>query len=242
MTSEIGLVQEGGAASEAGLLPGDIVTGIDGQAVTRWENLAERINKSGGKSLTFQIRRGSEVRNLIVLPRMTLARNLFGEEIESYKIGVGPARKTVVERLNPLAAVWKSVTQTWFITKMTFVSIVKILEGVLSPKNLGGPLLIAQMAGEQVKGGVIPFVFFMAILSINLGVLNLLPIPVLDGGHLLFYIIEAIRGKDLSVKWKERAQKIGFILLILLMIFVVIMDIDRLNIGVVNDVTRFFTK
>jgi regulator of sigma E protease len=242
LTSEIGMVQDGGAASEAGLLPGDIVLGIDGRAVSRWDNMAERINQSGGNSLIFQVKRGNEVRDITVVPRMTPARNLFGEEIESYKIGVGPARKTVIERLNPLAALWKGVTQTWFITKMTFVSIVKIFEGVLSPKNLGGPILIAQMAGEQVKGGIIPFIFFMAILSINLGVLNLLPIPVLDGGHLLFYIIEAIRGKDMSVKWKERAQQIGFILLIMLMIFVVIMDIDRLNIGVVNDVTRFFTK
>ena len=132
--------------------------------------------------------------------------------------------------------------QTWFITKMTLISIVKIFEGVISPKNLGGPILIAQMAGEQVKGGLVPFVFFMALLSINLGVLNLLPIPVLDGGHLFFYVIEAIRGKDVGIKWKERAQQVGFILLIILMIYVMIMDIDRLNIDSVNDITKYFTK
>jgi len=118
LTSEIGMVQDGGAASEAGLLPGDIVLGIDGRAVSRWDNMAERINQSGGNSLIFQVKRGNEVRDITVVPRMTPARNLFGEEIESYKIGVGPARKTVIERLNPLAALWKGVTQTWFITKM----------------------------------------------------------------------------------------------------------------------------
>lgn len=241
LTNEIGVVQQGGAASEAGMAVNDRVLKINGEAIGRWDQLAEKIQKSGGKSLSFSIQRGNEVKDLMVLPRVTKSRNIFGEEVETYKIGVGPVPKTVTERLNPWEACWKSLTQTWFITKMTFISIIKIFEGVLSPKNLGGPILIAQMAGEQVKGGVLPFILFMAMLSINLGVLNLLPIPVLDGGHLLFYIIEAIRGKDVGIKWKERAQQVGFILLIMLMIYVVIMDIDRLNIEAVNDVTKFFT-
>ncbi len=134
----------------------------------------------------------------------------------------------------------EGVNQTWFITKMTFVSIVKIFEGVCLPRTWV-VILIAQMAGRAGKGWHYSLHFLHGILSIQLGVLNLLPF-LSSTGHLLFYIIEAIRGKDLSVKWKERAQQIGFILLIMLMIFVVIMDIDRLNIGVVNDVTRFFTK
>jgi regulator of sigma E protease len=113
---------------------------------------------------------------------------------------------------------------------------------VISPRTLGGPILIAQMAGAQVKEGIVPFVLFMALLSINLAVLNLLPVPVLDGGHLLFYLIEAVRGKAVSMKTRERAQQIGFILLVMLMIFVIMMDIDRLNIKVVNDITSIFTK
>ncbi|MDD5167868.1 MAG: RIP metalloprotease RseP [Syntrophales bacterium] len=229
LTNQIGTVLKDGAAFEAGLQANDIVLKVDGVDVNRWDKMAEKINKSGGKNLNFTIQRGTEIKEIGITPRMTKAKNIFGEEKPSYKIGVGPSPKTVVERLNPVAALSESLKQTWFITEMTFMSIVKIFEGVISPKNLGGPILIAQMAGEQVKGGIVPFVFFMALLSINLGVLNLLPIPVLDGGHLFFYIIEAIRGKDISVKWKERAQQVGFILLIILMIFVVIMDIDRLS-------------
>lgn len=241
LTNQIGVVQQGSAAFEAGIATNDRVLKISGEEIRRWDHLAEKVQKSGGKSLTFVIQRGNDVREIAIVPRTVKSRNLFGEEIETYKIGVGPSPKTVTERLNPWDACVQSLKQTWFITKMTFISIVKIFEGVLSPKNLGGPILIAQMAGEQVKGGILPFILFMAMLSINLGVLNLLPIPVLDGGHLLFYVIEAIRGKDIGIKWKERAQQIGFILLIMLMIFVVIMDIDRLNLGPVNDITKFFT-
>jgi len=241
LTNQIGVVQKGGAADAAGMKVDDLVLKIDGVGVERWDKMAEMINKSDGKSLTFVIRRGGEDRELTIAPRLTKGRNIFGEETDNYRIGVGPAPKTVIARLNPLDACGESLKQTWFITKMTFVSIYKIFEGVVSPKNLGGPILIAQMAAEQVKGGIVPFIFFMALLSINLGVLNLLPIPVLDGGHLFFYIIEAIRGREISTKWKERAQQVGFVLLIILMIFVMIMDIDRLNIGAVNDVTKFFT-
>jgi regulator of sigma E protease len=242
LTNQIGTVLKGGAAFEAGMATNDIVLSIDGHKINRWDKMAEMINNSGGKPLKFSLQRDTQIKEIEITPRVTKSKNIFGEDTDSYKIGVGPAQKTVTERLNPLDAFWESLKQTWFITKMTLISIVKIFEGVISPKNLGGPILIAQMAGEQVKGGLVPFVFFMALLSINLGVLNLLPIPVLDGGHLFFYIIEAIRGKDIGIKWKERAQQVGFVLLIILMIYVMIMDIDRLNIESVNDITKIFTK
>jgi regulator of sigma E protease len=242
LTNQIGMVQKDGAAFEAGVKENDIVLQIDGNPIRRWDKMAEKINQSGGKPLKFVIERDAAKQELTIVPKLMKAKNIFGEETDSYKIGVGPSPKTVIERLNPAAACFEGMKQTWFITKMTFISIVKIFEGVISPKNLGGPILIAQMAGEQVKGGIVPFVFFMALLSINLGVLNLLPIPVLDGGHLFFYIIEAIRRKEISAVWKERAQQVGFVLLIILMIFVMIMDIDRLNIDSVNDITKIFKK
>lgn len=107
-----------------------------------------------------------------------------------------------------------------------------MIQGVVSPKNLGGPILIAQMAGSQVKEGLIPFILFMALLSINLAILNLLPIPVLDGGHLLFFLVEMVRGKEISVKWRERAQQVGLALIIMLMVFVLFLDIERLNLDI----------
>ena len=229
LTSQVGTVLKDGAAAEAGLVTGDVIAAIDGTPIDRWDKMAEKINNSGGKKLNLTVRRGDQTLSLTIAPRKLKAKNLFGEMVESYKIGVGPSGKVVTERMNPVAAVVQSFKQSWLFTEITVMSIVKIFEGIVSPKNLGGPILIAQMAGEQAKGGILSFVSFMAFLSINLGVLNLLPIPVLDGGHLFFYIIEAIRGKEVSIKWRERAQQVGFVLLILLMIYVMIMDIDRLN-------------
>lgn len=102
--------------------------------------------------------------------------------------------------------------------------------------------MIAQLAGAQAKEGAIPFLLFMALLSINLAVLNLLPIPILDGGHLFFYLIEAVTGKEIHVRWRERAQQIGFVLLILLMLFVLLIDLERLNIRFIQDVSNYFSK
>ena len=242
LTSAIGNVQEGSAAYQAGMKPQDVVQAIDGEKVARWDRMAEKISTSDGKPLIFNVSRAGAPLDLTVVPRPMKGKNIFGEEKTSFKIGISPTNITVIDRMNPIEASWTSIKQTWFITKLTLISIVKIMEGVISPRTLGGPILIAQMAGAQVKEGIVPFVLFMALLSINLAVLNLLPIPVLDGGHLMFYLIEAVRGKAVSMKTRERAQQIGFILLVMLMIFVIMMDIDRLNIKMVNDMTSIFTK
>jgi regulator of sigma E protease len=144
--------------------------------------------------------------------------------------------------MNPFMAFWTSLKQTWFISKLTVLSVVKILEGVVSPRTLGGPILIAQIAGAQIKEGIIPFMLLMALLSINLAILNLFPIPILDGGHLLFYLIEAITGREINIKWREMAQQIGFVILIILMIFVFIMDIERLNLNFLDDINKIFNR
>jgi regulator of sigma E protease len=115
-----------------------------------------------------------------------------------------------------------------------------MFEGVISPRTLGGPIFIAQVAGAQVREGIIPFILFMAVLSINLGVINLFPIPVLDGGHIFFYLIEIVIRRDISIKVKEVFQQIGFIILLMLMLFVIFIDIERLNFKVVNDITKIF--
>jgi len=242
LTSEVGIVAQDSAAQAAGLKAGDVIVGINGHHIHRWDQIAEQVGKSEGRSLQVSVRRQGEQMDFNVSPRLTKDRNIFGEEIEAFKLGVGPAKKFAIERMDFGDALVRSAVQTWFITKMTCVSIIKILEGVLSPRTLGGPILIAQMAGEQVKSGLLSFMLFMAVLSINLGVLNLLPIPILDGGHLFFYLLEAVRGKDVSAKGKQWAQQIGFILLVILMIYVMIIDLERLNNETVNKVTKFFTK
>lgn len=241
LTSEIGAVQEKSAAFDAGLNEGDVIVAIDGRQISRWNRLAETVSRSDGRALKIAYTRKGVQKELEVSPRLFKTKNIFGEEVDAYKLGISPASKTVIERLNPFEACWASLQQTWLISKLTFLSLVKIIEGVLSPRTLGGPILIAQMAGTQAREGLVPFVLFMALLSINLAILNLLPIPVLDGGHLLFYLIEIVKGSEVSLKWREMASQVGFVLLIILMIFVFMMDIDRLNIKAIDEFTKFFT-
>jgi regulator of sigma E protease len=232
LTSQIGAVQEGSAAFNAGLQKADIISAINGKQVSRWNDMAELINDSQGRLLNITIKRDEKFKT----------KNIFGEDVASYKIGIAPSPETAIESHNPFRAFGEAIKQTWVICKLTLLSVVKMLQGLISPKTLGGPIMIAQLAAAQVREGFIPFIIFMALLSINLGVLNLLPIPILDGGHLMFYIIEIITGKEINIKWRERAQQVGFALLILLMIFVLVMDLDRLNIKFLQDFSKILTK
>ena len=241
LTPEIGSLQEGSAAMEAGLKAGDRIVAMDGNAVTKWDEISEIVTAGKDKPLRISARRDSATLEFTVTPRPMKSRNLFGEEIDSFKIGISPSGHTVVERRNPLSAFGAGIRQTWIISKLTVVSLVKMIQGVVSPKTLGGPILIAQMAGAQAQEGVVQFLLFMALLSINLAVLNVLPIPVLDGGHLLFYGIELVTGREINIRWREMAQQVGFVLLILLMIFVFMMDIERLNIQFLSDFIRKIT-
>jgi regulator of sigma E protease len=228
LTTEIGSVQSGSPAEVAGLQAGDTVVSIDGKDVARWGDLAEIITRSEGREIVLKLNREGAARDVRVKPEMIKGKNIFGEDVDSYKIGVGASKNTFIERQNPIKATWSGIEQTWAITELTLVSIVKMIQGVVSPDSLGGPILIAQMAGANVKKGIMNFVFFMALLSINLGVLNLFPIPVLDGGHLLFFLIELVTGKEVNIKWRERAQQVGFFILVMLMIFVFYNDIMRI--------------
>jgi regulator of sigma E protease len=241
LTAEIGALQPGSAAAEAGLKAGDRIAAIDGRAVTKWEHIAEIVTGSKGKSLLISVQRGGGSLEIQVTPSLMKTQTIFGESVDAYKIGISPSPRTVIERQNPFAAIGTAFRQTWVIAKLTVVSIVKMFQGIVSPKTLGGPILIAQMAGAQVREGIIPFFLFTALLSINLAVLNLLPIPVLDGGHILFYLIELITRREVSLRWREMAQQVGFVLLIGLMIFVFILDIERLNVKFINDFIKIFT-
>lgn len=228
MIAEIGSIQKDSAAEKAGLQQKDLIIAIDGKKVDAWNDVAELTKKSNGNELAVTVRRGNAEQVILVRPQLTKGPNIFGEEVESYKIGISPSAATVIKQENPIRAVWSGLEQTWFITELTVVSLVKMIEGVVSPKTLGGPILIAQLAGSQVKKGMVSFFFLMGLLSINLGILNLLPIPILDGGHLFFNLIELVTRREVNVKWREIAQQIGFVLLVLLMLFVFYNDILRI--------------
>jgi regulator of sigma E protease len=240
LTADLGEVQKESAAFEAGMMNGDKIITIGGRKVVFWEDIKPIIAESQGKEMEIVVQRGAEKKHFLIKPRLSKAKNIFGEEESTYLIGVSPAGKTIIEKMNPWDAIIASASKTWYISKLTVISVVKMLEGVISPRTLGGPIFIAQVAGAQVKEGIIPFIFFMAILSINLGVINLFPIPVLDGGHIFFYIIEIVTRKEISVKVKEMSQQIGFVILLMLMLFVIFIDIERLNFKVVNDIMKIF--
>ncbi len=239
---KIGEVQEGSAARHAGLQKSDTIQAIDGKQINTWADMAKLISESDGKVLRLVILRTNKNYTIDIRPELLKAKSIFGEEANSYKIGVSPSMETRIERLKPWNAVTEATKQTYALSKLTVLSVFKIFQGVVSPKTLGGPIMIAQLAGAQAREGMVPFLLFMALLSINLAVLNLLPIPILDGGHLFFYIIEAVTGKEIHVRWRERAQQIGFVLLIMLMMFVLFMDIERLNIKFIQDIINYFSR
>ncbi|MBN2538682.1 MAG: RIP metalloprotease RseP [Deltaproteobacteria bacterium] len=227
-TSRIGNVQEGSAAFEAGMQSGDVIIAINDSEISRWSELADAVSGSNGDELRISVDRGNKFLDISVTPERVKSKNIFGEEIDTYRIGVGISDETFMERQGPVGALFSGIEQTWGWTKLTCLGVVKIVQGVVSPKELGGPILIAQMAGSQVRKGFLPFIFLIAVLSVNLGLLNLLPVPVLDGGHLCFFLIEAVTGREVNMKWREISQQVGFFLLILLMIFVFYNDIIRI--------------
>jgi regulator of sigma E protease len=236
----IGQMSPESAAEQAGIATGDKIIMMDGKKITYWDEIKPIITDSKGKDVRIVVARGNEEKTVTVKPKLSKAKNIFGEEESTYLIGVSPAGKTVIERKNPLMAIVSSCSKTWEISKLTVISVVKMIEGVISPRTLGGPIFIAQVAGNQVKEGIIPFILFMAILSINLGVINLFPIPVLDGGHIFFYLIEMVTRREIPLKVKEISQQIGFVALLMLMLFVIMIDIERLNIKPINDVLKLF--
>ena len=241
LTSEIGGLQPDSAAQGAGLKAGDTIIAVDGFAVGKWDEISAIISQSKGRSLRITLRRDGLPLDVTVTARLMKSTNVFGEVVETYKIGISPSPRTIIERLNPFSAFGAGLRQTWTISKLTVISIVKMFQGVVSPKTLGGPILIAQIAGAQVREGIVPFILFMALLSINLAILNLLPVPILDGGHLLFYLIELVTGHEVNLRWREMAQQVGFVLLVLLMVFVFVLDIGRLDIKMINDFLKIFT-
>jgi len=230
-TTQIGEVMADMPAARAGLRTGDRVTAIDGKPVSRWNDLALLISESGGKPVELIVQRDGKTFPLKVTPEMRTAKNLLGETVTSPAIGVMVSKEFVTERVGPLDAVVKGTEHTWNVTKMTVIAVAKLFSGSISVDNIGGPIMIAKTAGEQAETGLVYFLSFMALLSINLGLLNLLPVPILDGGHLVFYAWEMIVGKPVHLKAREIAQQIGLVLLVGLMVLAFYNDIARYLVG-----------
>lgn len=218
-------------AAQAGIRKGDLITAVNGQRILQWEDFSARM-ATITDSVTLTIIRNDKPLTIQLKPQLGETKNLFGETIKKPIIGVSPAYDLVTERFGPLDAIRLGNAKAVEITKLTMLSLVKLFEGVVPLNSLGGPMMIADMANKAAHTGGATFFMLLAVVSINLGILNLLPVPVLDGGHLMFYTIEAIIRKPVPQKVREYAQQAGMVLLIGLMVLAFYNDIIR----------YFFTK
>jgi len=228
MTTEIGEVRENSPAGQAGFLKGDVITAVDGRETTDWSQLKKRIQGNTGQPIEITLRRGKDSKLLTVAPEISVTHNIFGEEIRTPLIGIVAAGTFEKVDLGPAEAIAEGFRKTWEIISLTCLTVVKLIQRVIPMETVGGPILIGQMTGQLAQENWLHLIPFTAVISVNLGILNLLPVPVLDGGFIVLLLIELIIGRPLQIKKREWLQKIGIFLLILLMVFVIVNDIKRL--------------
>lgn len=224
----IGKVDPGSPAELADIQVNDRIIFINGRAIESWKDMSEMITSSKGHDIFLTIRRQDKIIDVVVKPMVKTSMNIFGEPVDRFVIGVMSSSDVHIRKIGIAEAFSESLIKTYRIAELTVLSVVKLIQGTVSTKTLGGPIMIAEMAGQQAREGASNLIFFIALLSINLAILNFLPIPVLDGGHLLFFLIEAIIRRPLSVKIREIAQQAGITALILLMVLVFYNDITRI--------------
>ncbi len=228
----IGEVQEKTPAYDAGLMKGDKIVSINSNPVREWEDIPGIMSNNQTGKLNIIIERSGTQFKVEVKPKIASAKNIFGENINRPIIGISPSGEIFITRYGPISGLGYGINQCWWVVKMTGIAFAKIIEGTVPVKeSLGGPIMIAQVSGKSFKAGLLPFLGLIAFISINLAIINLLPIPVLDGGYILIFLIEGIIRRPLKDKPKEIAQQIGLFLLILLMLFAFYNDIARIIAG-----------
>ncbi|WP_137178602.1 RIP metalloprotease RseP [Roseomonas sp. AR75] len=221
-TTMVGTVRENSAAARAGLAPGDQIIALDGNPVSRFEQVQRHIQPRAGTPVAITVLRDGQERVLTATPEGSGSVGILG-------VGATPSE---FERLDPLSAAWAGVAQTWDVSVQTLSAVWQMITGARGTDDLGGPLGIGKIAGDAAALGVASLISFMAVLSVNLALINLFPIPILDGGHLVFYAAEAIRGRPLPPRAQEFGYRAGFALLITLFVFATWNDLT--NLGVVR--------
>ena len=229
LPAAIGDTIAGDPAEKAGLRAGDVVVALEGQPVLSWDELAERIHRRAEQPTRLEVKRGSEAITITVTQKKGRIPGPDGKETEVGLVGIRQAGATTMVRSNPFSAMWEGLAWSADVTAKTGIGLYKIVVGQLDRSNIGGPIQIAKTAGEQARQGLVSLALFTAVISINLFLLNLLPVPMLDGGHLLFFAFEAVLGRPLSVRKRELAQQVGFALLMLLMVFAFYNDFKRIG-------------
>ena len=227
----VGEIMPGSAAAEAGFEAGDRIVSIDGEAVEWFSDLVRIVSVQPEILLKIKVRRGDDEFVLTATPKRHQQPGAEGKTVEIGLLGVRyDPQQMHYERQNPLMAVWLGIQQTASLTEKTLSFLGQVISGRQGTEGIGGPLRIVQYAGITFQSGIENFILFLAVLSINLGLINLFPIPILDGGHLLFFAVEAIRGRPLGPQAQEYGFRFGLILVLILMVFVTWNDLVQLRV------------
>jgi regulator of sigma E protease len=219
----IGSLTPDDPAARAGLRPEDRIISINGQPISTWPQVVERVRASPGKALALEVSTGGQVRRVTLTPRAERERGVLVG-----KIGASELPTTAYRKLGFGAALAEGFSQTVGMVRLLLETLRDLFTGALSPRNLGGLLAIGEASGQSAEQGPAEFLFFLAFLSVNLAVLNLLPIPILDGGHLMFLAVEAVRGRPLSLESRIRLSHVGLIIVVGLMLWANGNDVVRL--------------
>ncbi len=230
-TARVDKIEANSAAAASGFQVGDVVTEIDGKTIGSFSDMQRIVGIHAGDKLTFTVKRGDSSLQLQGTPELREVKDPFGN---AHRLGVmGITRATapgdvVTERVDPATAFWLGIKETWFVVDRTFAYIGGVFTGREAADQVGGPLRIAQISGQVATIGLAALIHLAAVLSISIGLLNLFPVPLLDGGHLLFYAVEAVRGRPLSIRAQEMGFRIGLALVLMLMVFATYNDILHL--------------
>jgi regulator of sigma E protease len=226
----VGSVLAGSAAEAAGLLPGDTILAIDGRAVDSFDSIPRMVILRGGEELAVKIERAGITKNFNIVPRVVESKDDFGGTMRLGVLGIQSSKDpshVSHERLGIVASISKAADQTWHTASMTLKFLGKVITGQQSAKQIGGAVTMGKGASDAVSAGFEQFVYYIGFLSISVGIVNLFPIPMLDGGHLVFYTIEALRGKPLGPVAQEWGYRIGISCVVMLMLFGLFNDMGR---------------
>jgi regulator of sigma E protease len=231
MSARVDKIEAGSAAEAAGFQVGDTVTAIDHQPIENFSDMQRIVGIRAGEKLLFTIKRGDSSVELTGTPELKEVKDPFGNAHRLGVLGITRASSpgdVTTERVDPATAVWLGVKETWFVIDRTLAYIGGVFTGREAADQVGGPLRIAQISGQVATIGLAALIHLAAVLSISIGLLNLFPVPLLDGGHLLFYAFEAVRGRPLSDRAQEMGFRIGLGLVLMLMVFATYNDILHL--------------
>jgi len=234
---KIGEVFPDKPAAQAGMLAGDTIKQINGEIVDDFTDIKRILSSDLGAKLDVIVDRDGQEISMTITPEVEDVTNNFGIVHRTGRIGVMAGGEPEFKRLNPLQAVGAAFADTWGLVKSTFTGLYQIIAGERSSKELGGVITIAKVSGDM-SHSISSFIWFMAMLSANLGLINLFPIPVLDGGHLVFYAMESVRGRPLSDMAQEYSLRFGLALVLTLTLFALWNDLN--NFGVVKFITQLF--